>query len=317
MFIKTLERVELFLYDELIEKSNNAYIFQTRTYLDALSKLNQSYEIVGVFDDEVLVYALPVQKKKLPLINRYYYFIPYGIITYMDNIPNEVINIFTNLLKKKGIIIKLSLNKKQDVNSFNYLKENTTLMIDLNNELDLIFSNFSKTHRNCTRRAEKEGVIVKFTKDTDFINTFLDMYYSLTKEKHIEAISKEFLNEVLTNLLTNNLGFFSYALYNDKIQNIAFIATLNNTARYLYGSSIRTEEKIPPIGQYLHYEIIKHLKDNNFKYYDFGGIPNLPVEEDDPSYLVYKFKKGFGGEVFITHHEYSYYKFKLLNRFIK
>lgn len=53
------------------------------------------------------------------------------------------------------------------------------------------------------------------------------------------------------------------------------------------------------MGQYLHYEIIKELQNEGFSTYDLGGVVGKEVKENDPSYGVYKFKKGFGGE-FVT-----------------
>ncbi len=317
MVVKTLNKSELPLYTQLLQQSNYPYIFQTIPYLETLIKLNQTFEIVGIFEDETLKYALPVQKKKLPGINKYFYFIPYGVITCEEDINNDIINMFIAYLKKTAIFIKLALKDKISIDSFEYIGENTTLMLDLNNDIDNIFSNFSKTHRNCTRKAIKDGVLVRIDNSNKVIDEFINLYSILMNQKQIDAIDLKFLREVISKLIKDELGFFAVAAYNDIIYNIAFISTINQHARYLYGASRRTEEKLPPIGQYLHYEIIKYLKENNFVNYDFGGIPNLPVSEEDHSYLVYKFKKGFGGEPVITHHDYTYRKFKLLKYLFK
>ncbi|CCV65142.1 fem-like protein associated to methicillin resistance, fragment [Paracholeplasma brassicae] len=93
---------------------------------------------------------------------------------------------------------------------------------------------------------------------------------------------------------------------------MAFISTIGTDARYLYGSSLRVQDKLPPIGQYLHYEIIRYLKDEGYKSYDMGGIPNLPMDDNHQSYHVYKFKKGFGGTPKILSYDYKYVRFKLL-----
>lgn len=313
MDIRTLTNNELYLYDQLLVKAESAYIFQTRPYLDCLKFLNQEYEITGIFIDNELVYALPIQKKKIPLIDRYYYYVPMGVVSSRYFIPNHIVEEFTKYLMKKGIIIKLSLNQEFSNSNFKLEKYNTTLIIDLNKSLDDIFANFSKTHRNCTRKAEKDGVIVRIDKNINTINIFIELYEKLVKLKEIEAISIKFLKNVLTNLINNDLGFFAIAKYNDKIYNIAFISTVGKKARYLYGASLRIDEKLPPIGQLLHYEIIKYLKDNGFISYDFGGIPNLPVSLDDKAYSVYKFKKGFGGDALITSYEYVFTRYKALS----
>lgn len=317
MVIKTLDVNEMYLYDDLLETASSSYIFQTRPYLTSLSLLGYDFEILGIFENDNLKYALPVQKKKFPLINRYFYAIPYGVVSKEEIIPNEVVDNFINYLKKKGLVIKLSLNQKLENNQFKYKSMQTTLMLDLSKGLDEIFSNFSKTHRNCTRRAAKDGVVVTIEKNEEIINEFLNLYQQMVDRKAIESLPVNFLSHVLKELTFHNMGFFAVARFNGVIHNIAFISTVGRKARYLYGASLRTEEKVPPIGQFLHYEIIKYLIDKNFISYDFGGIPNPPVLETDSSYSVYKFKKGFGGEVKELCYDYQYIKYKILKLLIR
>lgn len=316
MDIKRLKESEFLLYDELISQSKSSFVFQTRPYLDCLKVIKQDYEIVGIFEDDFLVYALPVQKKKFPLINRCFYAIPYGIVTNKEVIAKSVINMFLNYLKKKALIIKLDLKERIDVQSFIYKEEITTIMLDLKKDSEDLFGEFSKTHRNCTRKAKKEGVVVSFEKSKKTIELFLDLYNQLIEVKKIDSISPVFLRAVINNLIDNDLGFFAVSRYNEVIHNMAFVSTINSQARYLYGASLRTEEKVPPIGQFSHYEIIKYLKQEGFLTYDLGGIPNLPVSVDDGAYNVYKFKKGFGGEPLILGYKYNYAKYKILKRLL-
>ena len=46
----------------------------------------------------------------------------------------------------------------------------------------------------------------------------------------------------------------------------------------------------------IHYEMMKYAADNNYRYYNFYGISGN-LDEKDPMYGVYLFKKGFGGQV--------------------
>ena len=318
MDIKTLvDKDDLTKYDELLKRSQYAYIFQTIPYLSSLKVLGYGFEIVGIFENNKLMYALPVQKKKILFINKYFYSVPYGIISEGGQTPKVIVDIFLNYLKKTAYIIRFSNNQKIIDKTLNYLGEQTTILIDLENPIDYIFSSFSKTHRNCSRKAKKEGVVVKIENSLEFIEIFIDLYLKLMKNKSVTAINLNFLKDCLLNLLDNNLGFFAVAYYNDVIYNIAFITTIGKHARYLYGASLRVDEKIPPTGQFLHYEIIKYLKLNKFYYYDLGGIPNLPVEENNSAYFVYKFKKGFGGTPTILCYDYYYTKYRILKFLIR
>lgn len=315
--IRVLKNNDFHKYDQLINKADSSYVFQTREYLGSLSKLGYDYEIVGIFENDDLIYALPIQKKKFPLLKRYYYSIPYGIVSIRKTIPNDVLELFLVYLKKKGLLIKLSVNEKIDLKSFKLNGSTSTLMIDLSIPLSEIFNNFSKTHRNCTRRALKEGVRVDFEDNDEILDAFIELYEQLVLKKSIDSIPIDFLRDVLGKLIKSKLGFFAVARYGDIIQNMAFITTLGKQARYLYGASLRVVEKVPPIGQYLHYEIIRKLQENGFSTYDLGGIPNLPVLEDDSAYSVYKFKNGFGGDPVVLCYDYYYFKYRIFKYLIR
>lgn len=318
MDIQTLiTNEDLARYDELLNAASASFIFQTRPYLSTLKRLGYDYEIIGIFENGNLEYALPVQKKKFPIIKRYFYAIPYGIVSRNKDIPSVVIDKFLSYLKQKAYVIKLSLSEELADTTFKNVGMQTTLMIDLINPFETLFEAFSKTHRNCSRKAEKEGVVVTFETSSEIIETFILLYSELMKQKAIDSIDIDFLRECLASLINNNLGFFAVARFNGVIHNIAFITTIGKQARYLYGASLRCEEKVPPIGQYLHYEIIKELQRRGFSNYDLGGIPNLPVEESNPAYSVYKFKKGFGGNPAILCYDYVYTKYRIFKYLIR
>ena len=46
----------------------------------------------------------------------------------------------------------------------------------------------------------------------------------------------------------------------------------------------------------MQWEMIKWAKENNCDIYDFGGVSGF-ADENHPMYGVYRFKKGFGGDV--------------------
>ncbi|CCV65141.1 fem-like protein associated to methicillin resistance [Paracholeplasma brassicae] len=210
MAVKTLLKVEYDLYNQLIIKSKQKTVFQTIPYLESLVKLGYSFEILGYFVLGELKYALPVQKKKIPFVNRFYYAIPYGIISEAETVDRDVLNQFIKRLKQKGWIINLSLQEKQEIPKFSHPTYHTTLMIDLNETLDLIFDSFSKTHRNCTRKAIKEGVSVRMSRDLNDIDLFIYIYESMLDEKSFDGIKPSLVRDIMAKLIESNFRFFCH-----------------------------------------------------------------------------------------------------------
>lgn len=314
MIFKVIKESEYDLIDNLIEGSSNVYIFQTKTYLEKLSRLNYKFFYYGSFNDGVLESVIPVQYKKIPFSRKRYSFIPGGIIgksnfSFLDYVLKD--------LKHNSLIIRLEHSTELNILDYQNTLKQKTIEIDLNEDLETIFTNFSKGNRNLVRRADKDGVVVNISKDTNYVDIFISMYKEMINNKVIESLDIEFLKDAIISMIQNGLGFFALGVYESEIYNIAFVSTVGKRARYLYGASIRTDKKIPPIGQFLHYKIIKYLKEKEYNVYDLGGIPYEEPSKDDSIYGVYKFKKGFGGIEVVDRFTYTYYRFKILKKVFK
>ncbi len=68
-------------------------------------------------------------------------------------------------------------------------------------------------------------------------------------------------------------------------------------------STNQHREKMP--NHLLHWEAIRWAKEQGCEAYDFVGAPN-ELDESDSMWGVYRFKKGFGGELVRTIGEWDY-----------
>lgn len=301
---RLLKETEYYLWDRFLTKVSNINTYQTRAYYEALKLLRWEYEIFVKINERTLEISTGtiIQKKKVPLINRYVSIINYGPVSICDDEVDDYLKALVNHIKEHKHLftdIKLLSKYKLYYTKSLYVGNNHTYILNLQQDIDTLFSNFSKTFRNCIRKAEKEGVLVKFNTEEKLIEQFIECYEAMSNRKQLKQINTPFLRQVIKNIIETNQGFIAYTLYNGTIYNMAVISCINKNARYLYGASISHPQGHPPMGQYLHYEIIKKLKADGFVTYDLGGVVARDVPETDPSYGVYKFKKGFGGE-FVT-----------------
>lgn len=314
MMYRVIKESEYDLINKLIKDNDNVYIFQTKTYLEKLSKLKYKFFYYGSYKEGVLESVIPVQYKKIPLIRKRYSFIPGGIIGKENQ---DFLEYALKDLKQNSLVVRLEYSNIISNTSYQLTSNHKTIEIDLNQDLELIFENFSKSNRNLVRRADKDGVIIEISKDIKYVNNFIDMYKEMIKNKDIDSLDLEFLEEVIISMIKDDLGFFALGKFESDIYNIAFVSVVGKRARYLYGASIRVEKRTPPIGQFLHYKIIKYLKENKYNIYDLGGIPHDIPAKEDSIYGVYKFKKGFGGIEVVDRFTYTYYRFKILKKVFK
>ncbi len=185
--------------------------------------------------------------------------------------------------------------KKVDVAGF-HCRGKRTLVIDLTQDLDTIWSNMGK--KSCRyeiKRGVREGIQVSLNQDHDQFYQ-LSRAFRYKKGLSPEATEKpEFMKKYGT-LFIDKLG--------DELLGGQLYLEDSNNIRWLQGASKRLEvdrEKAILIGcanRLMIWEAIKYAKAKGIKEFDFGGYYT-----GDASKTASIFKRSFGGEV-ITHYIY-------------
>lgn len=184
-------------------------------------------------------------------------------------------------------------------------EEFTTLVIDLTQDLDVIWENMSKSScRYAINRAIRDGVKVELSKNYE---EFYEINRSFRKAKGLpqSSITVEFMEKYGTLLVAESDGeILGGQLYLED----------ENNMRWLLGASKRLEvdkEKATLIGnanRLMIWEAIKYAKEKGIKEFDLGGYTG-----GDNKDTIDIFKQSFGGKLtthYIYRKEYSkIYKF--------
>lgn len=161
-----------------------------------------------------------------------------------------------------------------------------TIAIDLIDK-EYIWDNFSSKNRNVIRKAIKEGVTIKHTKEPWIIETFMEIYNSTMDRDEATAyyyFKREYYDTIV-NDLNNNFEFF-YAEKDEEIIAVSIILFANDRMHYHLSASKREFQKFAPTNLLL-YEVSKYGIDNGYKSFHLGG--GVGSNEDG----LYKFKKSF------------------------
>ena len=168
-------------------------------------------------------------------------------------------------------------------------------VLRLEPEEDRLLAEMRKTTRNLVRRAERDGVTVRFSTDADDINTFTDLYQETATREHFVPFSRPFLEAEFAAFVGKNQGFLAFAEHNGTPLASALVITHGGTGFYHQGASSRRHPKIPA-PYLLQWRIIQKLKESGHTRYNFWGI----APENTPNHPwagLTLFKEGFGGEV--------------------
>ena len=208
-------------------------------------------------------------------------------------------------------VIFNACKNKVDAKGF-HREEFTTLTIDLNQELDKIWKDMSKSScRYAINRAKKDGIKIKINQNFD---DFYSINKSFRKNKKLPLSFSWNLN------LMKKYGILFVAEFGGEIISGSLFIEDENNIRWLLGASKRLEEsknKATLIGnanRLIIWEAIKYAKEKKIKNFDFGGY-YAGKKEDNQKERINIFKKSFGGKLtaqYIYQKDYSnfYHFFK-------
>lgn len=187
---------------------------------------------------------------------------------------------------------------KVDIEGFS-CEEFTTLIIDLTQDLDVIWKNMNKSScRYAINRAKRDGVKIKLNQNFD---EFYRIYCSFRKKKKLAL-------GYLKLEIMKKYGTLFVSEFDGEILGGQLYLEDDNNMRWLIAASKRLEvgkEKATLIGnanRLIIWEAINYAKKKGIKEFDMGGV-YLGNNKNDPRYAINFFKQSFGGEL-VTHYIY-------------
>lgn len=219
-------------------------------------------------------------------------------------LPTLIGNI-KNRAKKDGVVM---LNLTHWVRGTQALKLDVvshiaTFYCDLSQTNDELHKKMDRLKKRCIRKAEESNLDTQFYYKEDaipYIPEFLKIR-ELTQKRAIQnnknasmlLKSQAFFEDLFKNCETTLLTIRVDGLM---VAAATFIQGGNTIYAHMSGS-LAEYNKSTGAGTYYYWAAMQYFKEKNIRFYDFGGAPYNPAE-DDPAYGVYTFKKGFGAEYY-------------------
>src|SRR5215212_5404367 len=191
-------------------------------------------------------------------------------------------------------------NHKLRISPHNIQPPRTIIVGIKENEEEILARMKQKTRYNI-RLAEKKGMTVRAWDD---IASFHRMMFLTGERDGFGIHSREYYQRAYELLHPKGMGELLLAEYEGKPLAALFVARNGNRAYYLYGASTDEERNRMPT-YLLQWEAMKWAKAHGCKEYDLWGVPDedeATLEADFEKrqaglWGVYRFKRGFGGEL--------------------
>lgn len=176
-----------------------------------------------------------------------------------------------------------------------------TIIVDIKDSEEAILARMKQKTRYNIRLAEKKGVTVRAWDD---IASFHKMLLLTGARDRFGVHSLEYYQRAYELLNPRQMGELLLAEYEEKPLAALFVARSGNRAYYLYGASTDEERNRMPT-YLLQWEAMKWAKACGCIEYDLWGVPDqeeITLEANfekrsDGLWGVYRFKRGFGGEL--------------------
>lgn len=196
---------------------------------------------------------------------------------------------------------------KEPIRSFTQPRYNMVLDIKDKTE-DEIFKGFSSKGRYNTRKSIKSNIKTVKENSKESLDNFYELTKIMAQRQKINHRPKEYFKRLIDNMG----GEIFYSHLDGLILSSSILIPYNKKFTYLYAASSNEKRNLMPNYNMVWTEI-KYAIENNFDYFDFGGVFSL--HKDDG---LYRFKESFCypdvytayiGELDIVYDESKYKEF--------
>lgn len=158
-----------------------------------------------------------------------------------------------------------------------------------------LFASFKQNTRNLINRTERKGVKIRELKREE-LDKFKQITKSTSERRHFTDRSLDYY-QVMYDLFTKRDGVkFIVAEVESLPIAAAMFMTYGDEVIYLFSGSDEKYMKEYNAQYAIQWYMIQYALTHKFKHYNFYGIQGLP-DPKAKDYGIYRFKKGFGGNV--------------------
>lgn len=192
-----------------------------------------------------------------------------------------------------GIIKELGFTWKGDSKNFEGIQPRYVFRMDIKDKTEEeVFESFHSKTRYNIRLSERKGVTSRIGTRED-LKRFHEIMEETGLRDEFVIRNLEYFEKMYDVLAPENLRVYMASHEGEDIAGTIAIY-YGNKVWYLYGASSNAKRNVMP-NYLLQWEMIKWAIEKKCDIYDFRGVSG-DIDESNPLYGLYRFKKGFNGE---------------------
>ena len=177
---------------------------------------------------------------------------------------------------------------------FEGVQPNFVFRLDITpSEITLLQNMHSKWRYNI-RLAGKKGVKIRLAEDKKDLRVFYDILEETAVRDKFLVRGYEYFEWIWDYMVEGGYAQVFLAEYQGQVISAALTMVLGEKAWYLYGASSNEHRNVMP-NYLIQWEMIRWARQQGCTLYDFRGVSG-DLDESNPLYGLYRFKKGFNGD---------------------
>lgn len=261
--------------------------------------------------------ALLILKRHLPIpaLNKCIFYAPRGPVadTASEEICHALFDGASKVAKEHGAIFlkidpdvvatnqvfpeilkKCSFCKNETGLDFEGVQPAFVFRLDIRpSEITLLQNMHSKWRYNI-RLAGRKGVTVRQAENKEDLQTFYRILEETAIRDQFLIRGYEYFEWIWDYMVEKNYAQVFLAEYQGQVISATLAMVLGDKAWYLYGASSNEHRNVMP-NYLIQWEMIRWAREQGCTLYDFRGVSG-DLDENNPLYGLYRFKKGFNGE---------------------
>lgn len=193
----------------------------------------------------------------------------------------------------KTFLKKVGFRQMDKGKNFEGVQPKYVFRLDISPDEETLLANMNQKTRYNIRLAAKKGVTIRVGTRDD-LPEFFRVLKETTERDNFLVRSYSYFEDLYDTLVPPGFGQLFVAEYEGKIVAGTLAFLTGKKAWYVYGASSNSYRNVMP-NYLIQWEMICWAKSKECTLYDFRGVSG-DLNEDNPLYGLYKFKKGFNGE---------------------
>jgi len=311
--LKITTKEDMEQYQKFIQSHPKGHFMQSKEWTEV--KSNWKNEMIAVKDEQGNIKgAMSILIRKIPFFNNTLMYSPRGPVCDIHDFDTmqQLIAEAKEIAKEyKGYVLKIDpdvekedaefaqmLNKlgfriKGDSKNFEGIQPRFVFRLNVKGKTEeQVMQEFHNKTRYNIRVAMKKGVEVRIGSREDLPDFHKVMVETGVRDEFVVR-SIEYFEKMYDCLAPEHLRLY-LAYYEGKLIAGTIAVLYGNKCWYVYGASSNEHRNVMP-NYLLQWEMIKWAIESGCDIYDFRGVSG-DLDENNPLYGLYRFKKGFNGK---------------------